>query len=619
MYAELYEFDILAFTETWLSPAVDPTDLLLESYCEPERKDRPGDSHGGIMIYIKEGIFYKRRKDLEPRNIECIWLEVANCNRRLLFGLFYRQPSSDAEYLTYIENSIALAIDTNISDIIVTGDFNFDLLNERTSRKIESICTQYTLFQVINQPTNFTEHSATLIDILLLNNKHHLILSGVGDPFLNQELRYHCPIYGILKFSKNKIHSFTRKIWRYEQGNYELLRNKAAAINWDDLRDNDIDSYAANLNYTITNLASECIPNKIVKIKPAEPSWINANIKQYIRKRKRAYRKARRTNTDFNWRKFKTLRNKTVALIRDAKRDFHDKIASKLTHGELCPKIGGLFLKRSYLLSPKQLYHHLKTMVLYVRMRTIRPTFSITFFQSQSCQNNQNPVLPYILTSAVTNELNDFEFSRHEVEFILKSLPIGKASGPYILSNRILRELSQEISSPFCDLLNLSINSGLVPSSYKDANVCPIHKKGDRSIASNYRPISLLNSESKLFERLVFKYLYNPLRDNNLLSALQSGFIPGDSTVNQLTYLYDTFCQALDSGKEVRAVFCDVSKAFDRVWHDGLILKVKAAGVTGKVLAWFNSYLSGRKQRVILPGVASDWAYIRAGVPQGSI
>ena len=107
---------------------------------------------------------------------------------------------------------------------------------------------------------------------------------------------------------------------------YELLRNKAAAIDWDDLRDNDIDSYAANLNSTITSMALECIPNKIVKMKPDEPSWINANIKQYIRKRKRAYRKARRTNTDFNRRKIKTLRNKTVALIHDAKKDFHDKL-----------------------------------------------------------------------------------------------------------------------------------------------------------------------------------------------------------------------------------------------------------------------------------------------------
>ena len=105
------------------------------------------------------------------------------------------------------------------------------------------------------------------------------------------------------------------------------------------------------------------------------------------------------------------------------------------------------------------------------------------------------------------------------------------------------------------------------------------------------------------FERLMFKYLFNHLtRDNNLLSSLQSGFIPGDSTVNQLTFLYNTFCQALDSGKEVRAVFCDISKAFDRAWHAGLLLKLKTAGVAGSVLTWFKSYLSDIRQRVVLPG-----------------
>ena len=106
---------------------------------------------------------------------------------------------------------------------------------------------------------------------------------------------------------------------------------------------------------------------------------------------------------------------------------------------------------------------------------------------------------------------------------------------------------------------------------------------------------------------------------HNLLSSLQSGFIPGDSTVNQLTYLYNTFCQALDSGNEVRVVFCDISKAFDRVWHAGLLLKLEAAGVTGQVLEWFKSYLTNLKQRVVLPGAVSDWNFIHAGVPQGSI
>ena len=118
------------------------------------------------------------------------------------------------------------------------------------------------------------------------------------------------------------------------------------------------------------------------------------------------------------------------------------------------------------------------------------------------------------------------------------------------------------------------MHTGIVPNSYNEANVYPVPKKEDLSTVSNHQPISLLNAENKVFERLVFKYLFNHLQDNNLLSSLQSGFIPGDSTINQLTYLYNTVCHALDDGKEVRAVFCDISKAFDRVWHSGLLRKI---------------------------------------------
>ena len=221
--------------------------------------------------------------------------------------------------------------------------------------------------------------------------------------------------------------------------------------------------------------------------------------------------------------------------------------------------------------------------------------------------------------SEINLQLQSIILTPLEVESTLKTLPIGKASGPDGMSNRILCELAYELSTPLCSLFNESLHTGRLPTSYKEANVCPVPKKGDLSNVSNFRPISLLNSISKVFERLVFKHLYNHLHENNLLSSLQSGFIPGDSTVNQLTFLYNTFCQALDAGKEVRAVFCDISKAFDRVWHTGLLAKLRAAGVAGEVLAWFSNYLSNRKQRVILPGAVSDWTYIKAGVPQGSI
>ena len=195
----------------------------------------------------------------------------------------------------------------------------------------------------------------------------------------------------------------------------------------------------------------------------------------------------------------------------------------------------------------------------------------------------------------------------------------GKAAGPDTLNNRILKELSSPLSSPFCDLFNYSLSTGQFPEAWKQANITPIYKKDDSSDPSNYRPISLLSAVGKVLEKLVHKYVFNFFRDNDIITSLQSGFVPGDSTVNQLIDIYNTFCKALDEGKEVRAIFCDVSKAFDRVWHKGLLYKLKRAGITGSLLSWFTTYLNNRSQRVVLPGACSSWKSIKAGVPQGSI
>ena len=99
-------------------------------------------------------------------------------------------------------------------------------------------------------------------------------------------------------------------------------------------------------------------------------------------------------------------------------------------------------------------------------------------------------------------------------------------------------------------------------------------KKGDAVVVSYYRPISLLSTVSKVFERAVYVHILNHLSyNNNILTEYQSGFLPSDSATNQLTYLYYKFCEVIDSGQEIRAVFCDISKAFDKVWHIGTITK----------------------------------------------
>ena len=117
----------------------------------------------------------------------------------------------------------------------------------------------------------------------------------------------------------------------------------------------------------------------------------------------------------------------------------------------------------------------------------------------------------------------------------------------------------------------------------------------------------------------IHKHLYNYVFSSKMFTFFQSGFIKGDSNVNQLAFFYNDVSKALDEVKEVRTVFCDVSKAFDRVWHQGLIHKLSSIGISGSLLHWFSSYLSERKQRVVLSNSASRFLTSNAGVPQGSI
>ena len=132
-------------------------------------------------------------------------------------------------YHSSLEDSIHLAVDRDIDDIIITGDFNFNMLSSQYTRKINSLCQQFSLFQSISEPTHFKENSSSLIDLLLVSNKDRIIVSGVGDPFLHQDLRYHCPVFGVFNFSKPNIKCFKRRAWQYDRGDYELLRQKTSS------------------------------------------------------------------------------------------------------------------------------------------------------------------------------------------------------------------------------------------------------------------------------------------------------------------------------------------------------------------------------------------------------
>ena len=161
----------------------------------------------------------------------------------------------------------------------------------------------------------------------------------------------------------------------------------------------------------------------------------------------------------------------------------------------------------------------------------------------------------------------------------------------------------------------------IFPKIWKQAHVVPIHKKNCKNSKKNYRPISLLPIFGKIFEKLIFDSLYQHLETFGLLNPNQSGFRPEGSTINQLLSIVNSIFTAFDCNPplDVRSVYLDISKAFDRVWHEGLIFKLRRCGVSDKPLLLIQSFLTDRKQRTVLNGKTSKWGCISAGVPQGSI
>ena len=444
--------------------------------------------------------------------------------------------------------------------------------------------------------------------------------SGVGEPVLDQNIRYHCPVFCLLNVSKPIHPSFKRLIWSFDKGNYDLLRHKVNSFDWTSLTHDDIDIYAANFTSQLLSFCKDTIPNKLVTIRKSQPPWMHNNIRKLIRKRKRTYDTAKQTNNQTDWNTYKQLRNQALQSIRTARTQHTDNLANKLKDPNITSTDFWKVLKQ---FSNKSNTTHsippLKQNDTYITDDTEKADHLNNFFQSQTLLNDANKELPLIDHNNISTYLSTIHITQEDVSSVLKSLVTGKATGPDKVNSRMLKEIFTEISEPLSHLFNYSMMTCQVPRQWKAANVCAIFKKNDPHEVSNYRPISLLSVISKSLEKIIHKYLFNFLISTNAITSLQSGFVPNDSTVNQLSSLYHTFCQALDEGKEVRVVFCDISKAFDRVWHKGLLHKLESKGVSGPLLKWLSNYLSNRSQRVVINGTQSSCLQLQAGVPQGSI
>ena len=327
----------------------------------------------------------------------------------------------------------------------------------------------------------------------------------------------------------------------------------------------------------IINAAKTSIPNKYVNIRPNDVPWFQSNIRKLIRQRKRLHKKAKIINSDLAWAIFRKKRNDVTTAIRKCKSDFKENLIKKINESSLGAK-NWFKMAKSFLKLNKQ-SNKIPTLInqnVEASTDTEKATLLNDFFSQQSTVDDLNKNPPTTTDPPIAT-LSNIHITPQDVIDALSKVDPSKACGPDLISPRLLKEALHELSVPLSTFFNLLLLKSYFPKDWKKANCTPIFKKADPSDPSNYRPISLLSCIGKVMECCVHKYLYNHLINHNLLSPYQSGFVAGDSTTNQLVLLYNEFCKGLDEGKEVRLVFSDISKAFDRVWHSGLLQKLTAS------------------------------------------
>ena len=231
-------------------------------------------------------------------------------------------------------------------------------------------------------------------------------------------------------------------------------------------------------------------------------------------------------------------------------------------------------------------------------------------------------IVYYLLLLFFTNKRIDYvTIENEEIISLVRKINPNKATGSDGVSGNMLLLCDDSVSIPLQIIYSNILSTSIYPDIWKLAIVTPIFKKGDKQLINNYRPISLLPICGKILEKLIFNQLYSYLHTNNLITKNQSGFRPVDSTTNQLLFLIDEIHQAFDCtlSVEVRSVFLDISIAFDKVWHEGLVFKLEQNGISGSLLKLFQNYLNNGNQHVVLNGSSSEFSSIESGVPQGSI
>ena len=625
--------DIFVVSETKIDESFPISQFAIDGFTTPIRRDRNNEG-GGLLIYIREDIPCKVLKNHLPNNVEGLFVELNLRNKKwLLFGGY----NPNKENISYFLNHISKDLDTligNYDNLLLIGDFNSQMEEE----KINDFCDTYNLQNLINDPTCFKNSlNPTLIDMVLTNREKSFhnsccIETGISD--------FHKMTITILK-------TFFRKL-------------KPTKIKYRNYKNFDIESFKAELNQSLqttdhVNMTydefkdvfmkslDEYAPLKEKFIRGNNAPFMNKTLSKAFMQRAKLKNKYNKVPTEENNLLYKNQRNYCANLLKKVKRDYYNNLDINIF------KDNKTFWKsiRPFFSDKQKDYQ--KEFILMDNdevtsdgigvaeklnnyfVDVIENLDILPFIEDNEIETNTCHVIDTIVSKYknhpsilkikeyvnITEQFLFIKTTTHEIQNQILKLDPKKASVENDIPTKMLIE-TNEISTPYLNnIYHKSIDNQVFPESLKLADVIPTHKKEERTKKENYRPISLLPTISKLYERDMYNQILGYIE--KYLSPYLFGFRKGHSTEQCLNVMLERWKRALDQRMCAGAVLTDLSKAFDCLNHQLLIAKLEAYGFSHEALAFIYSYLSKRHQRTKIKSCYSSWREIKFGVPQGSI
>jgi len=646
---EHHQINVICIQETWLSPEECTDAYELSDYQLISKSN-----YAGLIIYLHKDFTYNiidvAQNSLENNthinaaefngrpDWESIFIEVKRKSlhsKTYIIGNIYRRPNELVDKCNKFVaefSEILNLIQRRKRTTYISGDFNIDLLkiNEKHhyNNFYDSIITSG-FHPKISLPTRFNPNhdTASLIDNIFTNEIDNNI-SGV----LTNTISDHQMIF---TYSRDSFtHIKENQFIEIESNNPAKMQLFFDELNKIEFR-LDQNPYAnPNRNYNIfidhiKNLKQNIMPRKRVKFnrkKHRKNPWMTTDILKSINSKDKLYKKLKHTspdNPDFIPMKINlnTYKNIIRRSIYEAKKTYYYDTFHRYSNDikKTWQTINGILNKKNNKHSYPTEFN-LGDGNISSDNKTIENAFNQFYINIGDPQNDQSmDAFQQYLTNKPHCNFRFRSISTEVTMQIINSLKPKTSSGIDELSNKLIKYIKLIIVDPLTIIINQMLNTGIYPDLLKISKVIPLYKKNDNSVLSNYRPIALLPSVSKIFEKVILLQVTEYLDDNSLLSPNQYGFRKYHSTELASLHLVDYITKRMDERETPLNVYLDLSKAFDTLNHDILLAKLKFYGFTGLSYNLFYTYLLNRKQFVQFNSTNSNLLNIRNGVPQGSV